>query len=100
MRLEPHQTLTWLDNAYVDYCYGVGAGEAKTGRAACTGTSTVNTKLGLRLKTELALGHMVMMDVKHTFVLLVDLYGVALNNQVPEDLAQEMDAAAAKAESR
>lgn len=33
-------------------------------------------------------------------VLLVALYGVAVNNQVPADLAQQMDAAAAKAESR
>ena len=33
-------------------------------------------------------------------VLMVALYGVAINNQVPEDLAQQMDAAAAQAESR
>ena len=32
-------------------------------------------------------------------VLLVALYGVAINNQVPADLAQQMDEAAAKAES-
>lgn len=31
-------------------------------------------------------------------VMLVALYGVAMNNQVPADLAQKMDAAAAKAE--
>jgi MipA family protein len=68
MRLEPHLALTWLDSSYVDYYYGVGAGEAKAGRAAFTGTSTVNTELGLRLKTNLAPGHMVMMDVKHTFL--------------------------------
>ena len=68
VRLEPHLALTWLDSSYVDYYYGVGAGEAKTGRAAYTGTSTVNTELGLRLKTNLAPGHMVMMDVKHTLL--------------------------------
>ena len=33
-------------------------------------------------------------------VLMVALYGVAINNQVPEDLARQMDDAAAKAESR
>ncbi len=33
-------------------------------------------------------------------VLLVLLYAVAANNAVPEDLAKEMDAAAASAESR
>ncbi|MDZ4294012.1 MAG: DUF4405 domain-containing protein [Hydrogenophaga sp.] len=32
-------------------------------------------------------------------VLLVVLYGVALNNQLPEDLAQQMDAAAAQIEA-
>jgi outer membrane protein len=68
MRLEPHLALTWLDSSYVDYYYGVGPGEAKAGRAAYTGTSTVNTELGLRLKTNLAPGHMVMMDLKHTFL--------------------------------
>lgn len=31
-------------------------------------------------------------------VMLVALYGVAMNNQVPADLAQQMDAAASKAE--
>jgi len=30
---------------------------------------------------------------------LVTLYGVVLNNQIPAELAQQMDAAAAKAES-
>ncbi|AOW15427.1 MipA/OmpV family protein [Hydrogenophaga crassostreae] len=68
MRLEPHLALTWLDSSYVDYYYGVDAGEAKAGRATYTGTSTVNTELGLRLKTNLAPGHMVMMDLKHTFL--------------------------------
>ena len=32
-------------------------------------------------------------------VLLVLLYGVALNNEVPDDLAEQMDAAALKAEA-
>lgn len=33
-------------------------------------------------------------------VVLVALYGVAINNQVPEDLARQMDGAAAQTESR
>jgi hypothetical protein len=32
-------------------------------------------------------------------ILLVLLYGVAINNKIPEDLAEKMDAAAAEAES-
>lgn len=33
-------------------------------------------------------------------VVLVALYGVTINNQVPEDLARQMDGAAAQAESK
>ncbi len=67
-RLEPRLALTWLDRAYVEHFYGVNAGEASTGRAAYTGPSTVNTELGLRLNTQLAPGHGVMMDFKHTLL--------------------------------
>lgn len=67
-RLEPRLALTWLDSDYVDHFYGVGAGEATAGRAAYTGPSTVNTELGLRLNTQLAPGHGVMVDFKHTWL--------------------------------
>lgn len=33
-------------------------------------------------------------------VLLVVLYGVVINNRIPDDLAQQMDSAAAQAEAR
>lgn len=65
MRLEPRLGLTWLDSTYVDYFYGVRAGEATPGRAAYAGPSTVNTELGLRLNAQLAPRHGLMVDVKH-----------------------------------
>ena len=66
MRLEPRLGLTWFDKDYVDHFYGVTAGEATAGRAAYAGTSTVNTELGLRLNTQLAPRHGLMVDFKHT----------------------------------
>jgi len=46
--LAPRASATWVDKNYVDYYYGVAAGEARAGRAAYVGKSGVNAELGLR----------------------------------------------------
>lgn len=46
--LMPHAEANWLDKKYVDYYYGVRAGEATAGRAAYTGKAGVNLGVGLR----------------------------------------------------
>lgn len=48
LRLAPRVGLVWQDRDYVDYYFGVRKLEAGLGRAAYSGTSTVNTELGLR----------------------------------------------------
>lgn len=64
--LKPHLALVWQDSAYVDYYYGVRAGESRAGRASYAGTSTVNTELGLLVNVPLAPGHSVFMNLSHT----------------------------------
>jgi outer membrane protein len=46
--LTPRASAVWLDRKYVDYYYGVGAGEARAGRVAYLGKSGVNVDVGLR----------------------------------------------------
>lgn len=46
--LVPAVTATWQDDKYVDYYYGVRAAEARTGRPAFRGESSVSTEVGLR----------------------------------------------------
>jgi len=46
--LAPRLGATWYDKKYVDYYYGVRAGEATPGRAAYSGKAGVNIELSLR----------------------------------------------------
>jgi outer membrane protein len=46
--LAPRLGATWYDKKYVDYYFGVRAGEAATGRAAYSGRAGVNTELSVR----------------------------------------------------
>jgi len=46
--LTPRASAVWVDRKYVDYYYGVEAGEARAGRAAYPGKSGVNFDVGLR----------------------------------------------------
>ncbi|WP_168708531.1 MipA/OmpV family protein [Hydrogenophaga sp. PAMC20947] len=48
LRLAPRVALLWQDSDQVDYYFGVRSSEARTGRSAYAGQSTVNTELGLR----------------------------------------------------
>lgn len=45
--LIPQVSVEWADKKYVDYYYGVRAGEATAGRAAYAGQSTVNPEISL-----------------------------------------------------
>lgn len=62
----PRLTATWLDSKYVQYYYGVESSEARAGRAAYNGGSTVNTELGLRMDYQLARQHIVFADLAVT----------------------------------
>jgi len=47
LMLAPQLSAEWADKKYVDYYYGVRAGEVAAGRAAYTGKATVNFEVGL-----------------------------------------------------
>lgn len=66
--LKPHLAMVWQDTSYVDYYYGVRAGESRAGRATYVGTSAVNTELGLQLNVLLAPRHSVFMNLNHTLL--------------------------------
>lgn len=46
--ITPRVAVTWLDDKYVDYYYGVAATEELDTRPAYAGQATVNTEVGLR----------------------------------------------------
>lgn len=64
--LTPRLAAVSLDRKYVDYYYGVRAGEARAGRAAHAGDSAVNVELGLRLGYQAAPGQILFMDLGAT----------------------------------
>ncbi len=64
--LVPHVAAHWLDNKYVDYYYGVRAGEATASRAAYTGKAGVNMEVGLRAMYQIDRNHGVLLDVSVT----------------------------------
>lgn len=47
LMLMPQVGVEWVDKKYVDYYYGVRAGEATAGRAAYVGKATVNPEISL-----------------------------------------------------
>lgn len=48
LMLTPRVTANWQDGKYIDYYYGVRAGEARVGRAAYKGESGVSLEAGVR----------------------------------------------------
>ncbi|RCW68162.1 MipA/OmpV family protein [Pseudorhodoferax soli] len=56
----------WMDDKYVDYYYGVQAGEARVGRAFHRGDAAVNVELGVRVDYALAPRQSVFLDVSAT----------------------------------
>lgn len=62
----PRLALNWLDDQYVDYYYGVTPSEARIGRPAYEGESTLSTELGLRSVYAFSREHSVYLDVSTT----------------------------------
>lgn len=60
--LTPRVAATWLDRKYVDFYYGVSAGEALITRPAYAGRATTNIELGLRAGYGLAPNQIVFVD--------------------------------------
>lgn len=64
--ISPSLTATRLDAKTVDYYYGVRASEATAGRAAYTGSATVNLKAGVNFGYMLTDNQMLMLDISAT----------------------------------
>ena len=64
--ITPSLTATRLDAKTVDYYYGVRASEATAGRAAYTGSATVNVKAGVNFGYMLTESQMLMLDISAT----------------------------------
>ncbi|WP_137174161.1 MipA/OmpV family protein [Massilia sp. HP4] len=62
--ITPRLGAEWFDRDYVDYYYGVRAGEARAGRAAYEGDASVNAEAGLRVDYSYARQHTVFVDVR------------------------------------
>ncbi len=65
--IEPSVGVTFQDNHYVDYYYGVTASEATATRAAYTSDSAVNTELALAVSTPIFWGGMTRFQIGATF---------------------------------
>lgn len=64
--IEPHADATWYADKYVDYYYGVTSSEARAGRPAYNGSSTVNTSIGTRVAYQVAPRQSLSLDVQVT----------------------------------
>lgn len=64
----PRLALSWLDEDYVDYYYGVRTSEARAGRSAYRGESTLSTELGLRSVYAFTRQHSVYLDLSTTWL--------------------------------
>ena len=64
--LTPRVQLQWMDRKYVDYYFGVRAGEATPDRAAYTGDAAMAVEAGLRMDYALASRHAVFLDLSRT----------------------------------
>jgi len=64
--IEPHADAKWLNDKYVDYYYGVTQSEARAGRPAYDGTSTLNTTIGTRVAYRITQHQSVSLDLQVT----------------------------------
>lgn len=62
----PRVQAQWLDEKYVDYYFGVRAGEASPGRAVYAGQSAMTVEVGLRMDYALNRQHAVFLDLSTT----------------------------------
>lgn len=61
--IEPHADARWSNDKYVDYYYGVTQSEARAGRPAYSGTSTLNMSIGTRTSYQITQHQSVSLDV-------------------------------------
>jgi outer membrane protein len=66
LSLTPRVQAQWLDKKYVDYYYGVRAGEVLPGRPLYTGESATTLQVGMRLDYAIQPRHSVFLDVSAT----------------------------------
>ncbi|EJL87521.1 outer membrane protein V [Herbaspirillum sp. CF444] len=66
VKLTPHLGVTWMNNDYVNYYYGVKSTEATSTRAAYTGKSTTNASAGLRADYSLTRSQLMFLDLSVT----------------------------------
>ena len=66
VKLTPHLGVSWMNNDYVNYYYGVKSAEATSTRAAYTGKSTTNTSVGLRTDYSLTKAQSMFLDLSVT----------------------------------
>ncbi|WP_244438828.1 MipA/OmpV family protein [Paraburkholderia dilworthii] len=64
--IEPHADAKWLNSKYVDYYYGVMQSEARAGRPAYDGKSTVNATIGTRVAYQMTQHQSVSLDLQVT----------------------------------
>lgn len=64
--LTPRMQAQWLDKKYVDYYYGVRAGEMLPGRPLYSGASATTLQVGLRLDYAFQSRHSVFLDLSAT----------------------------------
>lgn len=63
LQLTPRIGAMWQDSKFVDYYYGVRAAEARPGRSAYGGKSTISTELGVRAQYSLTPKQTVFLDL-------------------------------------
>lgn len=63
LTVTPRVAAEWYDDKYVDYYYGVRAGEVRAGRAQYTGESTTNAEIGVRFSYAVDRRNHVFVDV-------------------------------------
>jgi len=66
VRLTPHLGVTWMNNEYVNYYYGVKSSEVSSTRAAYNGKSTANVDAGVRADYSLTTAQSVFLDLSVT----------------------------------
>ncbi|MFT5758346.1 MAG: outer membrane protein [Alteromonadaceae bacterium] len=65
--IEPQVSLSYLNNAHVDYYYGVKKEEVNQDRTEFIGKSALNTALGLSMATPIFFGGYTRLNIQHTW---------------------------------
>lgn len=65
--IEPNLGLSYWDNQYVDYYFGVEENEALAGRNACQGRYALNKNIGLNISTPIFFGGFTRLSLEHSW---------------------------------